>query len=220
MAQICDRLDVDVFEVIEAAATKPFGFMKFAPGPGIGGHCIPLDPHYLAWKMKTLNYRTRMIELAGELNSEMPRYVVAKVSDALNDIGRALRGSRILVLGVAYKRDIDDVRESPALDIIRLLEEKGAHVVFHDPHVDTVHEEGRARNGVPLSSAELEAAHCVLIATDHSAVEYERLVGIAAPVIDTRNAMRGLQSENVIGLSGQPRGGPLERSAGVREAPR
>jgi UDP-N-acetyl-D-glucosamine dehydrogenase len=213
MAQVCDRLDIDVFEVIEAAATKPFGFMKFVPGPGIGGHCIPLDPHYLAWKMKTLSYRTRMIELAGEINSEMPRFVVARVSDALNDVGRPLRGSRILVLGVAYKRDIDDVRESPALDIIRLLEEKGADVVFHDPHVRTVREDGVVREGVDLSKAEIEAAHCILIATDHSAIDYGRLVGLDAPVIDTRNAMRGLQSENVIGLSGVARGGWPESSA-------
>ena len=212
MAQVCDRLDVDVFEVIEAAATKPFGFMKFTPGPGIGGHCIPLDPHYLAWKMKTLNYRTRMIELAGEVNSEMPRFVVARVSDALNDIGRPLRGSRILVLGVAYKRDIDDVRESPALDIMRMLEEKGADVVFHDPHVRSIHEDGRVRESVELSDDEIGAAHCILIATDHSAVDYERLTGLEAPVIDTRNAMRGLPSANVIGLSGVARRGWLESS--------
>jgi UDP-N-acetyl-D-glucosamine dehydrogenase len=214
MAQVCDRLDVDVFEVIEAAATKPFGFMKFVPGPGIGGHCIPLDPHYLAWKMKTLNYRTRMIELAGEVNSEMPRFVIQKVSDALNDVARPLRGSRILVLGVAYKRDIDDVRESPALDIIRLLEEKGADVVFHDPHVAVLREDGRVRESVPLSDQELSAAHCILITTDHSAVDYERLAGLAIPVVDTRNAMRGLNAGNVVGLSGGGGAAPLEVTAG------
>jgi UDP-N-acetyl-D-glucosamine dehydrogenase len=210
MAQVCDRLDVDVFEVIEAAATKPFGFMKFVPGPGIGGHCIPLDPHYLAWKMKTLNYRTRMIELAGEVNSEMPRFVVQKVSDALNDRGRPLRGSRILVLGVAYKRDIDDVRESPALDIIRLLEGKGADIGFHDPHVATLRDNGLVRESVELSDEELNAAHCILITTDHSGVDYERLTGLDAPVVDTRNAMRGLQSGNVVGLSGTAREGAFE----------
>jgi UDP-N-acetyl-D-glucosamine dehydrogenase len=210
MAQVCDRLDVDVFEVIEAAATKPFGFMKFVPGPGIGGHCIPLDPHYLAWKMKTLNYRTRMIELAGEVNSEMPRFVVEKVRDALNDTGRPLRGSRVLVLGVAYKADIDDVRESPALDIIRLLEEKGADVVFHDPHVPVLREDGHEREGVPFSDEELHAADCILIATDHSGVEYRRLMGLGTPVVDARNAMRGLDSDNIVGLSGQSRGGALE----------
>jgi UDP-N-acetyl-D-glucosamine dehydrogenase len=210
MAQVCDRLDVDVFEVIEAAATKPFGFMKFVPGPGIGGHCIPLDPHYLAWKMKTLNYRTRMIELAGEVNSEMPRFVVEKVRDALNDTGRPLRGSRVLVLGVAYKADIDDVRESPALDIIRLLEEKGADVVFHDPHVPVLREDGHEREGVPFSDEELHAADCILIATDHSGVEYRRLMGLGTPVVDARNAMRGMDSDNIVGLSGQSRGGALE----------
>jgi UDP-N-acetyl-D-glucosamine dehydrogenase len=210
MAQACDRLGVDVFEVIEAAATKPFGFMKFVPGPGIGGHCIPLDPHYLAWKMKTLNYRTRLIELAGEVNSEMPRFVVEKVRDALNDIGRAVRGSRILILGIAYKRDIDDVRESPALDIIHLLEEKGAEVVFHDPHVPAYREDGIERFGVPFTDAELQASDCILIATDHTAIDYRRLIGLPVPVVDTRNAMRGLDSDNVVGLSGQSRGGPLE----------
>jgi UDP-N-acetyl-D-glucosamine dehydrogenase len=221
MAQACDRLDVDVFEVIEAAATKPFGFMKFVPGPGIGGHCIPLDPHYLAWKMKTLNYRTRMIELAGEVNSEMPRFVVEKVRDALNDASRPLKGSRVLILGVAYKADIDDVRESPALDIIRLLEEKGATVVFHDPHVPAFQEDGTVRESVAFDDEELTAAHCILIATDHSDVDYRRLLGLDAPVVDARNAMRGLQSENVVGLSGQSRGGPLEAvlsAAGAAEA--
>jgi UDP-N-acetyl-D-glucosamine dehydrogenase len=210
MAQVSDRLNVDVFEVIEAAATKPFGFMKFMPGPGIGGHCIPLDPHYLAWKMKTLNYKTRLIELAGEVNSEMPHFVVEKVRDALNVTRKALNGSRILMLGVAYKRDIDDVRESPALDIIKLLEEKGAEVVYHDPYVAEVHEDGVVRRGVELSDAELAKADCVLIATDHSNVNYARLIGLPIPIVDTRNAMRDFQSENVVGLSGQSRGGALE----------
>jgi UDP-N-acetyl-D-glucosamine dehydrogenase len=210
MAQVCDRLDVNVFEVIEAAATKPFGFMKFTPGPGIGGHCIPLDPHYLAWKMKTLDYRTRMIELAGEVNSEMPRFVVEKVRDALNDQGRALKGSRVLVLGVAYKRDIDDIRESPSLDIIHLLEGKGATVTYHDPFVPEVHEDGRVRRSVPFTSEALDGVHCVLIATDHTSVDYSRLIGLPVPVVDSRNAMRGMDSDNLVGLSGRARGGPLE----------
>jgi UDP-N-acetyl-D-glucosamine dehydrogenase len=210
MAQVCDRLDIDIFEVIEAAATKPFGFMKFMPGPGIGGHCIPLDPHYLVWKMKMLNFRTRMVELAGEVNSEMPRFVVEKVRDALNDRGRAVRGSRILVLGVAYKRDIDDIRESPALDIISLLREKGADVVYHDPFIPEFSHDGVVHRGVELSTEELDAADCILIATDHSGIDYARLIALDSPVVDTRNAMRGLQSENVIGLSGQSRGGPPE----------
>jgi UDP-N-acetyl-D-glucosamine dehydrogenase len=210
MAQASDRLDVDIFEVIEAAATKPFGFMKFMPGPGIGGHCIPLDPHYLAWKMKTLNYRTRLIDLAGEVNSEMPHFVADKVRDALNDVSKAVRGSRILVLGIAYKRDIDDVRESPALDVMRLLEEKGAHVMFHDPLVPVLREDGVERKSVPFDSDVLAGVDCVLIATDHSSVDYGRLVGLPIPIVDTRNAMRNLPSENVIGLSGQARGGALE----------
>ena len=138
MAIVCDKLGVNVWEVIDAAATKPFGFMKFTPGPGIGGHCIPLDPHYLAWKMRTLNYKTRFIDLASEINSEMPAFVVEKVAQALNDERKAVNGSRMLVLGVAYKKDIDDMRESPALDVIRLLEEQGADVVYHDPHVAVV----------------------------------------------------------------------------------
>src|SRR5207237_1929112 len=135
LAIVCDKLGVDVWEVIEAAGTKPFGFMKFTPGPGIGGHCIPLDPHYLAWKMRTLNYKTRFIDLASEINSQMPAYVVEKVTHALNLDRKPVNGSRILVLGVAYKRDIDDVRESPALDVIRLLDEQGGRVTFHDPYI-------------------------------------------------------------------------------------
>jgi UDP-N-acetyl-D-glucosamine dehydrogenase len=203
MAQICDRLDVDVFEVIEAAATKPFGFMKFTPGPGIGGHCIPLDPHYLAWKMKTLNYKTRMIELAGEVNSEMPHYVVDKIQDALNQHRKPINGSRILVLGVAYKRDIDDVRESPALDVMRLLEEKRATVVYHDPHVSEVREDGHVRTGVALTDAEVRAADCVVIITDHQSIDYEAVVRAARLVVDTRNATRGISGGAVVGLSGE-----------------
>jgi len=203
MAQICDRLNVDVFEVIEAAATKPFGFMKFTPGPGIGGHCIPLDPHYLAWKMKTLNYKTRMIELAGELNSEMPEYVVEKVQDALNRDRKPINGSRVLVLGVAYKRDIDDLRESPALDVIRLLEEKGAIVAFHDPYVAEIREDKVVRHGREFSIAEISAADCVVIITDHQSVDYEAVVKHAQVVVDTRNATRGIPGGSVIGLSGE-----------------
>src|SRR5205085_1267717 len=141
MAIVCDKLGVDVWEVIDAAATKPFGFMKFTPGPGIGGHCIPLDPHYLAWKMRSLNYKTRFIELAGEVNTAMPAYVVEKVSQALNSDRKPVNGSDILILGVAYKKDIDDVRESPALDVIRLLEAQGASVTYHDPYVATVRDD-------------------------------------------------------------------------------
>ena len=188
MAIVCDKLGVDVWEVIEAAATKPFGFMKFMPGPGIGGHCIPLDPHYLAWKMRTLNYKTRFIDLASEINSEMPAFVVDKVADALNDERKAVNGSRILIIGIAYKRDIDDVRESPALDVIRLLEELGADVVYHDPYVPHFNEDGIAHDSVALSDEELKHADAVVIVTDHSSVDYQRLVNRTALIVDTRNA--------------------------------
>ena len=168
---ISDLLGVDVWEVIDGAATKPFGFMKFTPGPGIGGHCIPLDPHYLAWKMRTLNYKTRFIDLASEINSEMPALVVEKISVALNDDRKAVNGSRIIVVGVAYKKDIDDIRESPALDVIRLLEEKEAIVVYHDPFVTRFTEEGHARESVELTDAEIRKADWVVVITDHQSVE-------------------------------------------------
>ncbi len=203
MAQIADRLGVDIWEVIEAAASKPFGYMRFTPGPGIGGHCIPLDPHYLSWKMKTLNYRTRMIEQAGEINSEMPLFVVNKIQDALNRGGRAVNGSRVLVLGVAYKKDVNDLRESPALDIIQQLSAKGADVVFHDPHVHELTEDGHRWDWVDLTEEELGSADCVVITTDHSAVDYARVVRIARLVVDTRNATHGHAGANVVGLSGE-----------------
>ena len=192
MAIVCDKLGADVWEVIEAAATKPFGYMKFTPGPGIGGHCIPLDPHYLAWKMRTLNYKTRFIDLASEINSQMPALVVEKTALALNGDRKAVNGSNILVLGVAYKRDIDDVRESPALDVIRLLEEQGATVSFHDPYVDCVREDGHVRSGVPLTAAILAATDAVVVVTDHKAVDYQLVVDNASLVVDSRNIMRGV----------------------------
>ncbi len=189
MAIVCDKLGVDVWEVIEAAATKPFGFMKFLPGPGLGGHCIPIDPHYLAWKMRGLNYKTRFIDLAGELNTEMPLFWVRKVAEALNGQGKAVRGAVVLVLGVAYKRDIDDIRESPALDIIRLLEGQGATVSYSDPHVPAFAEDGREFRSVALDSKTVAAADCVMIVTDHSAVDYRMIKRHARLVVDTRNAM-------------------------------
>jgi UDP-N-acetyl-D-glucosamine dehydrogenase len=207
MAQVSDRLNVDVFEVIEAAASKPFGFMRFNPGPGIGGHCIPLDPHYLAWKMRTLNYKTRLIDLAGEVNSEMPHFVVNKVQDALNAERRSLNGSRILILGVAYKKDVDDIRESPALDILRLLEGKGAIVSYHDPHVAEVHEEGAIRRSVPFTAETLGSVDAVVLVTDHSDVDYDVLAGARIPIVDTRNVLRGRGGANVVGLSGSRVGG-------------
>jgi UDP-N-acetyl-D-glucosamine dehydrogenase len=210
LAQACDRLGVDVWGVVEAAATKPFGFMKFTPGPGLGGHCIPLDPHYLSWKMRTLAFKTRMIELASEINAEMPQFVVTKVSDALNDERRAIRGSRILLLGVAYKRDIDDLRESPALEIIRLLQEKGAEVFYHDPFCPVIQDDGHTpiRNlpmkSVVLSEAMLQAMDCVLVVTDHTPVDYQQVAEHAHLVVDTRGVMRQAEGgARVVGFSGQ-----------------
>lgn len=194
---ICAAMGIDVWEVIEAAKTKPFGFMPFYPGPGLGGHCIPIDPFYLSWKLKTLNYRARFIELAGEVNSEMPEYVCARAADALNDREKSVKGSRILVLGVTYKRDIEDVRESPALDIIRILEKRGARITYHDPFVPQLE-----LDGVSLSSQELmpavKEADLVLIVTDHSAFKYPQIVEAASIVLDTRNATRGLRSEKIL----------------------
>jgi UDP-N-acetyl-D-glucosamine dehydrogenase len=189
MAIVCDKLGVDVWEVIEAAATKPFGFMKFLPGPGLGGHCIPIDPHYLAWKMRGLNYKTRFIDLAGELNTEMPMFWVRKLVEALNTQGKAVRGASVLVLGVAYKRDIDDIRESPALDIIRLLAGQGARVTYFDPHVPRFHEDGQEFRSVRLTPEVVAAADCVMVVTDHSAVDYRMVKEQAKLVVDTRNAI-------------------------------
>jgi UDP-N-acetyl-D-glucosamine dehydrogenase len=189
MAIVCDKLGVDVWEVIEAASTKPFGFMKFLPGPGLGGHCIPIDPHYLAWKMRGLNYKTRFIDLAGELNTEMPMFWVRKLAEALNSQGKAVRGASVLVLGVAYKRDIDDIRESPALDIIRLLEGQGARVSYSDPHVPRFSEDGREFRSVELTPEVVGAADCVMIVTDHTAVDYRMIKRQAKLVVDTRNAI-------------------------------
>jgi UDP-N-acetyl-D-glucosamine dehydrogenase len=176
--------------VIEAAATKPFGFMKFLPGPGLGGHCIPIDPHYLAWKMRGLNYKTRFIDLAGELNTEMPVFWVRKVGDALNQVGKAVRGSSVLIIGVAYKKDIEDLRESPALDIIRLLEQQGAKVGYHDPYVPTFEEDGHRFTSAPLTRESLAAADCVMIVTDHTSLDYELIRNSARSIVDTRNALR------------------------------
>jgi UDP-N-acetyl-D-glucosamine dehydrogenase len=187
-AIMCDKLGIDVWEVIEAAATKPYGFMKFTPGPGVGGHCIPLDPHYLAWKLKTLNYNARFIQLAGEINSEMPRYWVEKVADTLNEVGKPVKGSRVLVLGVAYKKDIDDVRESPALDIIELLRQKGADVRYHDPYVPTIRHNGFEMAGETNLDAALAAADCVVVVTDHSSYDWAAIRPRAKLIVDTRHA--------------------------------
>lgn len=189
MAIVCDKLGVDVWEVIEAAATKPFGFMKFLPGPGLGGHCIPIDPHYLAWKMRGLNYKTRFIDLAGELNSEMPLFWVRKLMETLNDHRKAINGAKVLVLGVAYKKDINDLRESPALDILALLHQYGAEVLYHDPYVAKFSEGGHDYRSVPLTEDLLHHVDAVLVVTDHSNIDW-KLVKRAAPlVVDTRHVL-------------------------------
>jgi UDP-N-acetyl-D-glucosamine dehydrogenase len=220
MAQACDRLGVDVWGVVDAAATKPFGFMKFTPGPGLGGHCIPLDPHYLSWKMRTLAFKTRIIELASEINSEMPAYVVRKVADSLNDDAKAVRGSRVLVLGVSYKKDIDDLRESPALEIMHQLQERGAWVFYHDPHCPVIKDDGHTplRNlpmrSVELSDCVLQTMDAVVIVTDHSAVSYRKVAENAHLVVDTRGVMRGCEGgARVVGLSGEYRSAPVAEAS-------
>lgn len=189
---ICDKLGLDAWEIIDAAATKPFGFMKFTPGPGLGGHCIPIDPLYLSWKMKTLNYNTRFIELASEVNTSMPRYWVQKVQDALNEHGKALKGSTVLVLGVAYKKDVSDLRESPALDILALLREKGATVQYHDPHVPSFEHDGLALACVEPLNAALREADCVVVVTDHSAYDWAEVATKAVLIVDTRAVLERL----------------------------
>lgn len=188
-ALIADRLGVDVWEVIDAAATKPFGFMKFTPGPGLGGHCIPIDPHYLSWKMRTLNYKTRFIELASEINSEMPHFVVGKVREALNRNRKSVNGAKILIIGVAYKRDISDVRESPALDVLRLLEADGAEATYHDPYVAELHEEGHELESIDLTEQALAGADAVVILTDHSQFDYPWITEHAKVLVDGRHAV-------------------------------
>ena len=202
MAMMCDRLGVDVWEVIEAAATKPFGFMKFLPGPGLGGHCIPIDPLYLSWKLKTVNYSARFIELASEINTTMPRFTVSKVQDALNLHKKALNGARVLVLGVAYKADIDDLRESPALDIIHLLREKGAQVSYHDPYIPSIQHDELEMDSIQDLDSAVKAADCVVIVTNHSAYDYKKILEDARLIVDTRNALRthGKQVDKVIRL--------------------
>jgi len=188
VAIMCHRLGLDVWEVIDAAATKPFGFMKFVPGPGLGGHCIPIDPFYLSWKLKTLNYRARFIELAGEVNSEMPRYVVRLVSDALNEKRKAVNGSRILVVGIAYKSDVADVRESPALDIIQLLRKAGAEITYHDPYVPSFRDGPGTLESQPLTPETVRAADCVVVTTRHTGTDFDMIAREAHVIVDSRNA--------------------------------
>jgi len=192
MALMCARLGVDVWEVIEAAASKPFGFMPFYPGPGLGGHCIPIDPLYLSWKLRALNYTARFIDLASEINTQMPYHVVELVMGGLNEDGKALKGAQVGVLGMAYKKDIDDVRESPALDVYELLEGRGAQVSYHDPHVPSVRLSGeRAAHSTPLTADWLAEQDAVVIVTNHTAFDIDFILQHARLVVDTRNATRG-----------------------------
>ena len=192
LAIMCDRLGVDVWEVVDAAKTKPYGFMPFYPGPGLGGHCIPIDPLYLAWKMKAFNYNARFIQLAAEINSAMPHYVLSKISDALNEDGKPLKGSRVLILGVAYKADISDMRESPALDLIHLLREKGADVSYHDPFVPQLKVDGSVMTSAELECNTLLRADCVVIATAHKSYDWAWILKTSRLVVDTRNASQGV----------------------------
>jgi UDP-N-acetyl-D-glucosamine dehydrogenase len=200
IALMCDRMNINVWEVIDAAATKPFGFMPFYPGPGLGGHCIPIDPFYLAWKSKQAGVEARFIELAGYINGQMPHFVVDKVQNALNDRSKALRKSRIHVMGVAYKREIEDVRESPALDIIHLLMRRGAIVTYSDPFVPVLHVDGNDLASVSPSPEWLSTADCVVIVTDHSTFDYGSMTEHAQLIVDTRNALKGREARNIIRL--------------------
>src|SRR5262249_8940454 len=198
IALMCDRMGINVWEVIDAAATKPFGFMPFYPGPGLGGHCIPVDPFYLSWKTKQAGIEARFIELAGYINGQMPRFGVGKVHNALNDSGKPVKGSRIHIMGVAYKRDIDDMRESPALDVMLLLEKRGAKLSYSDPHVPVLKFDGlNLRAASEESAAE---ADCVVIITDHTAFDYGALVGRAKLIVDSRNVLKGRQADHIVRL--------------------
>lgn len=192
MALMCDRLKLDVWEVIDAATTKPFGFMPFYPGPGLGGHCIPIDPHYLSWKLKTLNYQARFIELAADINSTMPHHVLMKITDALNDHGKCIRGARILIIGVAYKRNIDDTRESPALDLIQLLLDRGADLAYTDPHVPHLAHGQWNLHAITPAPAALRTFDLGVIVTDHASFDYATMAANLPLIIDTRNATRRL----------------------------
>ncbi|MGB7135361.1 MAG: nucleotide sugar dehydrogenase, partial [Acidobacteriaceae bacterium] len=199
LKQLCMRMDIDLFEVIDAAKTKPFGFQAFYPGPGLGGHCIPIDPFYLSWKAKEFDFRTRFIELAGEINLGMPYFIVENIMEALSQHGKPLRGSRILILGMAYKRDIDDLRESPSLTIIELLQKRGARVEYNDPYFPTV---GQGRKyALNMTSTPLDKIpefDCVVIVTDHSQYDYAAIVAQAKLVVDTRNATRNLKDAHIV----------------------
>ena len=201
IAIICNKLGMDVWEIIDAAATKPFGFMPFYPGPGLGGHCIPVDPLYLSWKLKMFNYNARFIELASEVNTNMPYFVVTKIFDALNAHRKSINGSNILVLGAAYKKDVGDVRESPALDVIRLLKDKGGVISYNDPHIPLLHEDNMDLRSIDLSDySALNNYDCTVIVTDHSSYDYKKVVECSNIVVDTRNATKGIVSNKIVRL--------------------
>ncbi len=201
IAIMCEKLGIDVWEVIEAADSKPFGFMKFTPGPGLGGHCIPVDPHYLAWKLKSFNYKARFIELAGEINTSMPHHVVDLIKEALNQSMKAVKGSRILLSGIAYKRDIDDIREAPALDVLKLLEEGGASVSFFDPFVQVIPWTDSMLEGLTaINSDVIKSYDVVVILTDHSNIDYDLILKSAQKIVDTRNVFNGINSSKIIRL--------------------
>ena len=200
IALMCNRMGIDVWEVIDAAKTKPFGFMPFYPGPGIGGHCIPLDPFYLSWKAKQFGFESRFIELAGVINGQMPHYIVGKIVDALNRFKKSVNGAKVLILGVAYKKDISDVRESPALDILQLLTQKGAKLSYCDPHVPVLAEHGMHMKAERLSAATLKKADCVVVVTDHSDFDYRLVARESKVVVDARNALKGKNGGKIIKL--------------------
>jgi len=202
IALMCHKMDIDVWEVIDAAKTKPFGFMPFYPGPGLGGHCIPIDPFYLSWKARQTGFECRFIELAGHVNSGMPQYVVERVGDALNAARKPINGSRVHIYGVAYKRDVSDLRESPALDILELLSQRGAIVSYSDPYVASLKHGQESLTAVPEAEALRRKPDCVVICTDHSSFDWKTLVDSGIPVVDTRNALRGFTSPNIVRLSG------------------
>ncbi len=200
LKMLCDRMGMDIWEVIEASKTKPFGFQAFYPGPGLGGHCIPIDPFYLTWKAREYDFSTRFIELSGEINSNMPYYVVHRVMEALNDMGRSLKGSNVLILGIAYKKDVDDLRESPSLELIRILKEKGAKVDYNDPFIPAavIHKTGHRMRSTGLDAANIKKYDCVLISTNHSSYDYRWIAANSRLVVDTRNAMAGIKGKNIV----------------------
>ena len=193
LALMCDVLGVDVYEVIDAAASKPFGFIPFYPGPGLGGHCIPIDPHYLAWKLKALNFQARFIGLAAEINGMMPAVVTSMVGEGLNRFSKSIRGSKVLILGVAYKKNVSDCRESPALDVMRMLSEKGAVLSYNDPFVPSLRMNGHTLQSVELTALNIESQDCIIILTDHSTYDFRRITATSKLVVDTRNATKDLQ---------------------------